>query len=149
MQQLGEVMLRAATRRRLERPLAVLAAFLPLAATAGTLGWGRVIAWPSSVSGRKQRQRRTRGMSEWWAVDGEMHEIGDHVPPQRAFCHPQRQHSQPPAQADERAVHAQHSPRAQGICLARKAIPLDQVVEEVITGEGGEFEGSTIGGWRL
>jgi len=32
--------------------------------------------------------RKTEERSEWWAVDGEMHEIGDHVPPRERFVIP-------------------------------------------------------------
>ncbi|TKY68740.1 hypothetical protein E2542_SST05000 [Spatholobus suberectus] len=32
--------------------------------------------------------KRAEERSEWWAVDGEMHEIGDHVPPRERFVIP-------------------------------------------------------------
>lgn len=31
---------------------------------------------------------KTEEKSEWWIVDGEMHEIGDHVPPRERFVIP-------------------------------------------------------------
>ncbi|XP_021274009.1 uncharacterized protein LOC110409096 [Herrania umbratica] len=32
--------------------------------------------------------KKTEDKSEWWIVDGEMHEIGDHVPPRERFVIP-------------------------------------------------------------
>ena len=32
--------------------------------------------------------KKTEEKSEWWVVDGEMHEIGDHVPPRERFVIP-------------------------------------------------------------
>ncbi|OMO88227.1 hypothetical protein CCACVL1_08512 [Corchorus capsularis] len=32
--------------------------------------------------------KKTQEKSEWWIVDGEMHEIGDHVPPRERFVIP-------------------------------------------------------------
>lgn len=32
--------------------------------------------------------KTTKEKSEWWTVDGEMHEIGDHVPPRERFVIP-------------------------------------------------------------
>lgn len=32
--------------------------------------------------------KKAEGKSEWWVVDGEMHEIGDHVPPRERFVIP-------------------------------------------------------------
>lgn len=32
--------------------------------------------------------KKTEDKSEWWAVDGEMHEIGENVPPRERFVIP-------------------------------------------------------------
>lgn len=53
---------------------------------------------PDAPAGNRTRRRsrspplqllkKAEERSEWWAVDGEMHEIGDHVPPRERFVIP-------------------------------------------------------------
>jgi hypothetical protein len=69
-------------------------AFAPyLRSAAQHLRWARTEAGPSS--GRRRRRTMSPSLakkgeekSEWWIVDGEMHEIGDHVPPRERFVIP-------------------------------------------------------------
>nr|KJB42591.1 hypothetical protein B456_007G159200 [Gossypium raimondii] len=42
----------------------------------------------SKPSGSGFSFNKTGDKSEWWVVDGEMHEIGDHVPPRERFVIP-------------------------------------------------------------
>ncbi|KAM1007135.1 hypothetical protein PS2_003743 [Malus domestica] len=60
------------------------------AAAATQLRWARTESGPSrrrhkspALAMRKQEEK-----SEWWIVDGEIHEIGDHVPPRERFVIP-------------------------------------------------------------
>ncbi|ONH92720.1 hypothetical protein PRUPE_8G191300 [Prunus persica] len=56
------------------------------------------IWWVRTESGPSRRRRRHKSLalamrkseekSEWWIVDGEIHEIGDHVPPHERFIIP-------------------------------------------------------------
>lgn len=70
-----------------------LGAYAPSLRSGGAdqLRWARTEAGPprrrpprsSSLATRKAEEK-----SEWWIVDGEMHEIGDHVPPRERFVIP-------------------------------------------------------------
>ncbi|TQE12352.1 hypothetical protein C1H46_002005 [Malus baccata] len=64
--------------------------FQASAAAATQLRWARTESGPSrrrhkspAMAMRKQEQK-----SKWWIVDGEIHEIGDHVPPRERFVIP-------------------------------------------------------------
>ncbi|KAF3435896.1 hypothetical protein FNV43_RR22988 [Rhamnella rubrinervis] len=54
------------------------------------LRWARTDAGPPRRRTRSSAlaMRKTEEKSEWWIVDGEMHEIGDHVPPRERFVIP-------------------------------------------------------------
>ncbi|XP_074562675.1 uncharacterized protein LOC141819233 [Curcuma longa] len=41
-----------------------------------------------SPRGRSLPNKKTEGKSEWWTVDGEMHEVGEHVPHRERFVIP-------------------------------------------------------------
>lgn len=61
-----------------------------LRAAAHQLRWFRSDAGPPRRRTRSpaRARKRAEGKSEWWIVDGEMHEIGDHVPPRERFVLP-------------------------------------------------------------
>lgn len=70
-------------------------AFAPcLRSAAQHLRWARTEAGPSSGQRRRRRptlpslKKKGEEKSEWWTVDGEMHEIGDHVPLRERFVIP-------------------------------------------------------------
>ncbi|XP_059451487.1 uncharacterized protein LOC132182294 isoform X2 [Corylus avellana] len=69
-------------------------AFAPcLRSAAQHLRWARTDAGPSPVRRRRRPSspslaKKGEEKSEWWIVDGEMHEIGDHVPPRERFVIP-------------------------------------------------------------
>lgn len=59
-------------------------------AVAHQLRWFRSDTDPPRPRSRSlaRAKKRAEGKSEWWIVDGEMHEIGDHVPPRERFILP-------------------------------------------------------------
>lgn len=61
-----------------------------LRSAAHQLRWARTEAGPPRRRPRSfaLATRKAEEKSEWWIVDGEMHEIGDHVPPRERFVIP-------------------------------------------------------------
>ncbi|KAL5562203.1 hypothetical protein UlMin_031950 [Ulmus minor] len=57
---------------------------------------GHQLRWARTEAGPARRRSRSRALaarkadekSEWWVVDGEMHEIGENVPPRERFVLP-------------------------------------------------------------
>ncbi|XP_015892569.4 uncharacterized protein LOC107426798 [Ziziphus jujuba] len=68
-----------------------LRSYVPcLQSAAHQLRWARTDAGPPRRRGRTSALAKVKAeeKSEWWIVDGEMHEIGDHVPPRERFVIP-------------------------------------------------------------
>lgn len=74
---------------------------LSLAKKLKTLPWcfeaaGNQLRWIRTEARSPRRRSRSPALamrkaeekSEWWIVDGEMHEVGDHVPPRERFVIP-------------------------------------------------------------
>ncbi|KAG6528785.1 hypothetical protein ZIOFF_010970 [Zingiber officinale] len=75
--------------RRIIRQQSLLAA-VPYLLRHQQMRWahGRLSPRGSSSRGPSLPNKKTEGKSEWWTVDGEMHEVGEHVPRRERFVIP-------------------------------------------------------------